>query len=99
MVFGQPRTAEDERDLVICTKIVYNPEAIRTEFGLDVKGADGEAAEAVRAQIEQRIRADIEAINETLPIYKKMLRVTVTDQPMVKTTTGKVKRFEEIKNL
>ncbi|MBO4992040.1 MAG: AMP-binding protein [Firmicutes bacterium] len=99
MVFGQPRTAEDERDLVICTKIVYNPEAIRTEFGLDVKGADGEAAEAVRAQIEQRIRADIEAINETLPVYKKMLRVTVTDQPMVKTTTGKVKRFEEIKNL
>lgn len=99
MVFGQPRTAEDERDLVICTKIVYNPEAIRTEFGLDVKGADGEAAEAVRAQIEQRIRADVEAINETLPVYKKMLRVTVTDQPMVKTTTGKVKRFEEIKNL
>ena len=48
-------------------------------------------------EIEAVIRKDIDHINEELPVYKQMLRLIVTDQPMIKTTTGKVKRYEEIK--
>jgi long-chain acyl-CoA synthetase len=33
------------------------------------------------------------------PSYKQINKLVVTDEPMVKTTTGKVKRFEEAKNL
>lgn len=103
MVFGQPRHNDgDERDLAICVKIVYNPEWMKENHGLDV-GAEGEegadAAEAAAGKIEALIKEDIEKINETLPTYKQMLRVIVTDQEMIKTTTGKVKRYEEAKKL
>ena len=50
-------------------------------------------------EIEQIIKKDIDIINEELPTYKQMLRIIVTDQPMIKTTTGKVKRHEEVKHL
>ena len=91
MVFGQPRHNDgDEKDLAVCAKIVYKPEWMKENHGL-------EAGEAT--QIEALIRADIERINETLPTYKQMLRVIVTDQEMIKTTTGKVKRYEEAKKL
>lgn len=87
MVFGQPRH-DDERDLAICAKIVYNPEYMEAAHGT-----------ADPAEIEKIIRKDIDEINAALPSYKQMLRIITTDQEMVKTTTGKVKRFVETKNM
>ena len=40
---------------------------------------------------------DIKEINKTLPQYKYIKNLVLTNEPMVKTTTAKVKRFEEIK--
>ena len=97
MVFGQPRNHDgDHKDLAICAKIVYNVAWMKENHGLD---AWAEGAELDQAKIEEIVKADIDKINETLPAYKQMLRVVVTDQEMVKTTTGKVKRYEEAKNL
>lgn len=87
MVFGQQK-GDDERDIALSTKIVYKADVMKEEFGL----TDADA-------INAHIKGDIDAINETLPVYKQILRVITTDQPMVKTTTGKVKRYEETKNL
>lgn len=87
MVFGQPRH-DDERDLSLCAKIVYSPEYMKANH-------DTEDVE----EIEAIIKKDIDNINETLPSYKQMLRIITTDKEMVKTTTGKVKRFVEVKNL
>ena len=88
MVFGQPRHGEDTQDLAVCAKIVYQPAYMQEVLGLS------------RAEdIEARIRADIDRINEELPTYKRIYRLVVTDQPMIKTTTGKVKRYAETKNL
>ena len=50
-------------------------------------------------QIEKIIRSDIDKINEAMPTYKQLLRLIITDEPMIKTTTGKVKRFEEVKKM
>lgn len=83
MVFGQPKN-DDERDLALCAKIVYDPEYMKTNHGTEDP-----------AEIEKIIKNDIEKINETLPSYKQMLRIITTDEEMVKTTTGKVKRFVE----
>ncbi len=89
MVYGQPKHNDgDEKDLAIGLKIVYNKEYMNTTLGI----SDSE-------EIEKYIKADIDKINEDLPVYKQMLRLIVTDEPMIKTTTGKVKRFEEAKNL
>ncbi len=100
MVFGQPRHNDgDEKDLAVCAKIVYKPDWMKENHGLDAAAvSEADAADAA-AQIEALIKEDINKINETLPTYKQMLRVIVTDREMIKTTTGKVKRYEEAKNL
>ncbi len=48
-------------------------------------------------EIEILIKDDIYEINETLPAYKQIKRIITTSEPMVKTTTGKIKRHEEMK--
>ncbi|MCI8608936.1 MAG: long-chain fatty acid--CoA ligase [Firmicutes bacterium] len=89
MVFGQPRHKDgDLKDLALCAKIVYKPDYMKETYGTDNP-----------SQIEAIIKKDIDAINDNLPTYKQMLRIIVTDEPMIKTTTGKVKRFEEEKRL
>lgn len=87
MVYGQPRNNDgDENNLAICAKIVYNPEYMAENYEADTK-----------EKIDEIIKRDIESINDTLPTYKQMLRVVSTDKEMVKTTTGKIKRYEEMK--
>jgi len=89
MVFGQPRNHDgDAKDLAICAKIVYKPDYMKENHSTEDT-----------AEIEKIIKGDIDKINETLPVYKQMLRVVVTDEEMIKTTTGKVKRFEETKKM
>ncbi len=89
MVYGQKRHEDsDERDLAICAKIVYNKDYMKDTYGTENP-----------EEIQKIIKKDIDIINESLPVYKQMLRIITTDEPMIKTTTGKVKRHEEAKNL
>ncbi len=48
-------------------------------------------------EIHDIIWQQIKEINKTLPMYKYIKGLTVTDVPLIKTTTNKVKRNEEIK--
>ena len=41
----------------------------------------------------------LERIKTLKQIYKQLLRLIIIDEPMIKTTTGKVKRFEEVKKM
>ena len=89
MVFGKPRHDDgNEKDLALWAKIVYKPDYMKGTLGLTDASA-----------IEARIREDIDSINQQLPSYKQILKLIITDQPMIKTTTGKVKRYEEAKKL
>ena len=89
MVFGKPRQDDgNEKDLALWAKIVYKPDYMKETLGLTDASA-----------IEARIREDIDSINQQLPSYKQILKLIITDQPMIKTTTGKVKRYEEAKKL
>ena len=83
MVYGQQRHKDgDAKDLAICARIVYDPDAV---------GKDAGDTNALNA----RIQKDIDAINETLPTYKQIHRIEITDQQMEKTTTGKIKRYAQ----
>lgn len=87
MVYGEPRYNDgNESDLAVCAKIVYKKDYMKEHFNTENHD-----------EIEKIIQSDIDKLNENLPSYKHMFRVTVTDQPMIKTTTGKVKRHEELK--
>lgn len=87
MVFGKPKQ-HDPSDLTLSAKIVYNREAVKEHFG-DV------SAEELNSLIEK----DIDKINNIMPSYKQIKKLYITDIPAVKTTTAKIKRFEEIKNI
>ena len=85
MVFGIP-TKDDDLDLA--AKIVYNKEYVEDTFG-----------KLSKEELKENIWKDIKKINKTMPPYKYIREIIVTDEPMIKTTTQKVKRFEEIKRI
>ena len=80
VVLGVPEP-DDERDLVVTLKLVYNKEVL---------------PDMTFEEIYEKVKEDIELINDKTPSYKRIRRIIVTDREMVKTTTGKVKRFVEI---
>ena len=71
-------------DLVLSAKIVYNSEYFKGDS---------------KDKIQHKIWGDIKNINKELTIFKHIKKIIVTDEPMIKTTTAKVKRFEEIKKI
>ncbi len=87
MVFGLPRSrGGDDNDLALWVKLVYHPEAM----------TDGDGEPLSKERIEEKVRADLDRINDNLPQYKHIKNLIVTDEPMIKTTTAKVKRRDEI---
>ena len=83
IVVGLPKNGDD-RDLVVALKIVYDPEQF---------------AGMSKEEIEKRIHEDVEKINDRMPLYKRIKRIFVTDEPMIKTSTSKVRRFLEIEKM
>lgn len=77
-------TREKHNELVIWVKIVYNPSYL---------DAEGLTKEAFVAQVKK----DLAAINDTLPSYKYVNHFILSEEPMIMTTTMKVKRNLEIK--
>lgn len=85
LVFGQPRHKDgSHKDLALCAKIVYNADTLKNIYGASTP-----------EEVEAVIKKDLDAINDELPTYKHILRLIATDKPMIKTTTGKVKRVAE----
>ena len=83
MVYGK----EKDDDLLLSAKIVYNKEYMDEKY-------PGKTEE----EIKEIIWKDIKEINKTMPQYKHVKNIVVTDKPMIKTTTAKKKRFQEMKN-
>ncbi|MBQ1406732.1 MAG: AMP-binding protein [Eubacterium sp.] len=84
MVYGEPRRPGETRDPVVSVKIVYDASKIKAERGAETPD-----------EIETAVKADIDKINEAVPAYKRILRLRLTEEPMEKTTTGKVKRYKQ----
>ena len=72
-------------DLIVSTKIVYDAKQIGNN--LDEK------------EIKNKIWEDIKKLNNTLPTYKYIKNLFISEEPMIKTTTSKIKRNEEIKKI
>ena len=52
-------------------------------------------AAATDAEIREAVERDIDRINSNMPKYKHVHRLILQTEEMAKTTTGKVKRYEE----
>ena len=84
-VYGRP---EDDGDYKICAKIVYDKELIEELYH-----------EKEEKKIKEIIWQEVKKVNKTMPAYKYIRDIIVTDQDLIKTTTQKIKRFEEIKTV
>ena len=52
-----------------------------------------------KQEIHEIIKDEIKAINKTIPQYKHIYEVNITNQKLNKTTTNKIKRYEEIEKI
>ena len=81
-VYG--KTAKDD-SVMVCAKLVYNKEAIKEEFG-----------EKTKEEIYDILWKEVKNINKKMPTYKYIKDIIVTEEELIKTTTRKVKRHEEL---
>lgn len=61
----------------------------------EVESAIGKEAASDTAQVEKLLWAEVDKINEDLPFFKKIKKVTVRREEFEKTTGKKIKRFVE----
>lgn len=85
LVYGKPT---EDNDLEIAIKIVYNSEYMSEYY-----------AQNSKSDYQNIIWNEIKQINQTLPAYKRIKHLIVTEEPMIKTTTQKIKRSEELKKI
>lgn len=88
MVFGMPDKI-DKNDIKLSVKVVYNNDNIQEKYGNISK-------DEIRNIIWDRIKNDV---NATVPRYKHIVNMILTDEELIKTTTKKVKRNEEMKKI
>lgn len=87
IVFGEVRReGADDKDEVLVAKIVYDEELMNDKYGAKTED-----------QIREIVWRDIDQMNNNMPKYKHVHRLILQTEEMVKTTTGKVKRYEENK--
>ena len=79
---------KSKTDTMLCAKIVYDKEHIKEFLG-----------EKTEKEYKEIIWEEIKKINQTLPVFKHIKNITITTAPLAKTTTQKVKRYEELKSL
>ena len=85
IVFGEiRREGADDRDEVLVAKIVYDEDIMKEKYG-----------SVTEEQIRETAERDIDRINSNMPKYKHVHRLILQTEEMAKTTTGKVKRYEE----
>ena len=85
MVFGMP-DKNDKSNIKLSVKVVYNKEVVKEKY-----------PNADEKEIEKIIWEKIKEINKTLPTYKYIKHMILTDKELIKTTTKKIKRNEEMK--
>ncbi len=84
-VYGRP---EEDGDYKICAKIVYDKELVEEIYGTSEE-----------EKLKEKIWEEVKKVNKTMPAYKYIREITITDKDLIKTTTQKIKRFEEIKTV
>lgn len=88
MVFGMPDEV-DKNDVKLSVKVVYNKDEVKQKYG-DI------SFDEIKNIIWDRIKNEV---NTTVPRYKHIMNMILTDKELIKTTTKKVKRNEELKEI
>ena len=79
---------KNKTDTMLCAKIDYDKDLIKENLG-----------EKTEKEYQEIIWQKIKEINKELPVFKHIKKITITTEPLIKTTTHKVKRYEELKRV
>ena len=80
------KSKKDKSNIKLSVKVVYNKEVVKEKY-----------PNADQKELEKIIWEKIKEINKTLPTYKYIKHMILTDKELIKTTTKKIKRNEEMK--
>ncbi len=83
-IFGKQRS-EDKDDIKINVKIVFDREVVKDAYKVTTD-----------EEIYNVISKKIKEINQTMPKYKAIRGIILTEEPLIKTTTNKIKRQENL---
>ena len=79
---------DDDGDVKVCSKIVYDKDLIKELY--NVEGEDN---------IKEFLWNKVKEINNLMPKYKYIREMIITEEELIKTTTLKIKRHEEMKKI
>ena len=79
---------EDDGDVKVCVEIVYDKELIKELYHIE-----GEE------KIKEFLWDKVKEVNKLMPKYKYVREMFITEEPLIKTTTLKIKRHEELKKV
>ncbi len=83
-VFGLPKAD----DVILSVKIKYNEEIVKEKYST-----------LSREELKKIIWEKVKETNKLVPKYKYVKNMILTDEEFSKTTTNKIKRFEELKKM
>ena len=79
---------QSKTDTMLCAKIVYDKELIEEKFG-----------KKKEEEYKNLIWEEIKEINKQLTVFKHIKKIDITEEEFKKTTTQKIKRYEEMKKI
>ena len=79
---------EDDGDVKVCVEIVYDKELIKELYNIE-----GEE------NIKEFLWDKVKEVNKLMPKYKYVREMVITEEPLIKTTTLKIKRHEDLKKV
>ena len=82
-IFGKP-ISKDPNDIKIFVKIVYNKESFEGK---------------TETEIKEYFNEKIKSINKTMPHYKAIRGIIISDKQLIKTTTNKIKREKNLEQI
>ena len=82
-IYGMPQNG-NKNDPMVSLEVVYTEDAIKDK---------------TEEELKKIIWDKVKEINKTLPQYKYIKNLIITNEPLIKTTTHKVKRKEELEKI
>ena len=79
---------EEDGDVKVCVKIVYDKGLIKELYNIE-----GEE------NIKEFLWEKVKGVNKIMPKYKYVREMIITEEELIKTTTLKIKRHEEMKKI
>ena len=86
-IFGK-QLSEDKENIKIFVKVVYDEDVVKNAYKVETLD-----------EIKNALSGKIKEVNKIMPGYKGIRGIIFTKEPLIKTTTGKIKREKNLEKI